>query len=117
MAERLRTSEVRQTLHEHDVTFVARVVAYLGDRNVGKVEAMILWGDNADGPSSTAVFDTTEQGETSAAVGIEEESIGFHATASFATGDVDPIAKGLAIIVDEPAGTLSLEIQVAPIMR
>ncbi len=115
MAERSRTSEVRQTLHEYDITFVGRVVAYVADGNVGTVEALILWGDNVHGPSSTAVFDTAERARTSVAVGVEEGSMKFEATVSFAMGDVAPVAGALAAIVDEPLGTLSLDVRAAPV--
>jgi hypothetical protein len=115
MAERSRTTEVRQTLHGYGITFVARVVTYAKDRNVGTLEALILWEDNVHGPSSTAVFDTTEQGQTSVTVGIEEGSVQFDATASFATGDGAPVSGALAAIVDEPLGTLSLVLRVEPV--
>jgi hypothetical protein len=113
VAARRMTTELRHVLHEHDVTLIARVVVYERS-NVGRVEAMICWGSNEFGPSSTAVFDVNDDGVTSVAVETVEDGVGVAATAAFERGpEGDGATRPLAVVVTEPAGVLSLVVRLA----
>ena len=111
MAARRRTTELRHVLHEHDWTLVARVIAYEGNDN-GRVEAMLCWGSNDEGPSATTPFNVCEHSTASVRVSIEEGPVQFAATAIFEAGERGPLANPMAVIVTDPPGTLHLRVEI-----
>ena len=92
MAARRLTTELRQVLHEHELTVIARVIVYEGS-DTGRVEAMICWGSNDQGPSATTAFNLSSHSFASVRVSIEEGVLEFAATATFDGGENGPLSR------------------------
>lgn len=103
MAARRLTTELRQVLHEHELTVIARVIVYVGS-DTGRVEAMICWGSNDQGPSATTTFNLSGDSSACVRVSIEEGALEFAATATFDSGEIGPPSSPMAVIVNDPPG-------------